>query len=411
MPDAIPVVLLRSGHHGGLGVVRSLGRRSVPVYTVDATRWETAVFSRYCRGRFLLDTARLPTEESIGRLAAIATRIGGRPLLVPTTDQGVIWVAEHAALLRESFRFPAQDPALVRALCDKDRMQRLARRCGVPTVQSTVPQSEQELERFLETAEFPVMAKAIDADRFRSFAGSTKLILHTPDELIALYAKAPDPSDPAFLIQEFVPGEDWMFNGYFDRNSKCVFGLTGKKIRRFPAETGVTSLGICLRNDEVERITVGFMQEIGYQGILDIGYRYDRRDGQYKVLDVNPRIGCTFRLFTSASGMDVARALYLDLTGHPVVPGEAAEGRKWIVEDFDLISSIRSLMRGTLKPNEWLRSFRGVREAACFAAADPLPFLAMAVADVCELTQWIRVRKNARTAPQHPQASSSGAAR
>ena len=49
-----PVVMLRSGHHGGLGIARSLGRLGVHVYSVDAARWEPAFSSRYCRGRFVL---------------------------------------------------------------------------------------------------------------------------------------------------------------------------------------------------------------------------------------------------------------------------------------------------------------------------------------------------------------------
>jgi hypothetical protein len=138
------------------------------------------------------------------------------------------------------------------------------------------------------------------------------------------------------------------------------------------------------------------MKAIGYQGILDIGYRYDRRDGQYKVLDVNPRIGCTFRLFTATNGMDVARALYLDMTGQPVAPAQAAEGRKWIVEDFDLFSALRSMRHRTLKLNEWVRTLRGIQEAACFALDDPLPFLLMGVADCCELYGWIRSQIVAR---------------
>jgi predicted ATP-grasp superfamily ATP-dependent carboligase len=402
-----PVVILRSSHHGGLGIIRSLGRLGIRVYTVETNRWEPGYSSRYCSGRFMLNTTADPPEEAIGRLLEIAGRVGGQPLLIPTTDQGAKWVADHAAELRSAFRFPAQDPVLVRVLSDKHRMEALARRCGVPTAQAMVPRSRQDLEQFLETAAFPVVVKATDAERFRRFAGGTKFIIHTPRELLAIYAKTGDAEDPAFLVQEFIPGEDWMFNGYFDRNSSCIFGLTGKKIRRFPAETGVTSLGICLRNETVEKTTVGFMQTIGYRGILDIGYRRDRRDGSYKVLDVNPRIGCTFRLFVAACGMDVARALYLDMTGQTVPPAQGVEGRKWIVEDFDMISSLRYLRTGALKPKDWVNSLRGVRETGCFAADDPLPFLMMAVADAGELVQWIRSRRSARIAVPSPQSSPS----
>src|SRR5262249_34933085 len=152
---------------------------------------------------------------------------------------------------------------------------------------------------------------------------------------------------------------------------------TGRKIRRFPVYTGVTSLGICIPNDTVIRTTIAFMQAIGYRGILDIGYRWDVRDGQYKVLDVNPRIGCTFRLFSARCGLDVARALYFDLTGQPVPRTEPANGRKWLVEDFDLISALSLWRQGCLSLKDWLRSFSGVEEAACFALDDPLPFLLM----------------------------------
>jgi D-aspartate ligase len=384
-----PVVILESGHHGGLGIARTLGRLGVPVYSVDSTRWEVAFSSRYCRGRFLVDLENESPERAVAELRYIAHNLPGRPILMPVTDRGCLWVAEHAAALREVFNFPVQDAALVRTLCDKSRMQELAARHGVPIARSVVPQSKLDVARFIESAVFPVMVKATDAESLRSRAGGTKFIVHSGRELSELYARAEDREAPNLMIQEFIPGEDWMFDGYFDAHSNCLFGMTAKKIRRFPAKTGVTSLGICLENDTVYRTTAAFMKAIGYRGILDIGYRRDERDGNYKVLDVNPRIGCTFRLF-AASGVDVARALYLDLTGQAVPPAQTAEGRKWAVEDFDFFSALRSWRDGTLSFKEWARSFAGVQETAGFAWDDPLPFFMMGVFDCCELYHWSR---------------------
>lgn len=398
-----PVVILRSGHHGGLGIARSLGRLGVPVYSVDSTRWEVAFSSRYCRGRFLLDLDDDSSERSLAGLLAIGRRLGGRPLLIPATDHETIWVAANSEILSEEFLFPRQDAGLIRTLCDKSRMQELARQCGLPTAISTVPRSRQDIEQFNLTAAFPVMAKATDTGRLRRRTGGTKFLIHSGSELLDFYLRAEDDDGPNFLIQEFIPGEDWMFDGYFDSDSQCLFGVTGKKIRRFPAKTGVTSLGVCLRNDEVHRLVRQFMRAVGYRGILDIGFRYDYRDRQYKVLDVNPRIGCTFRLFAGANGMDVARALYMDMTGRPVPADEANEGRKWIVEDFDLFSALASWREGNLSITEWAKSLTGIHEAACFAFDDPLPFLMMAVSDCCELGRWLRrlaaVRKDKERTP------------
>ena len=62
------------------------------------------------------------------------------------------------------------------------------------------------------------------------------------------------------------------------------------------------------------------MQAVRYRGPLDMGYRFDARDGQYKLLDVNPRIGSTFRLFAAENGLDISRVLYLHLTKKPFRP-------------------------------------------------------------------------------------------
>jgi D-aspartate ligase len=117
------------------------------------------------------------------------------------------------------------------------------------------------------------------------------------------------------------------------------------------------------------------MKKLGYRGVLDIGYRYDARDGSYKVLDANPRIGATFRLFVAKNGMDVARALYLDLTGQPVPVSEPVEGRKWLVEGGDFDSFLRYRRDGKLTMRQWLASMAGVKESAYFARDDPRPFL------------------------------------
>jgi len=122
---------------------------------------------------------------------------------------------------------------------------------------------------------------------------------------------------------------------------------------------------------------VQFMRSIGYRGVLDIGYRFDPRDGQYKVLDINPRIGQAFRLFTDDNDMDVVKSLYLDLTGQKqplIIP---SDGRRWLIEDYDLISSLHYYQEGTLRLGDWIRSFRRVEEAAWFNRKDLRPFWKM----------------------------------
>jgi D-aspartate ligase len=64
-------------------------------------------------------------------------------------------------------------------------------------------------------------------------------------------------------------------------------------------------------------------KEVRYQGIIDVGFRFDERDGRFKLLDVDPWIGSSFRLFVADNGLDALRALYLDLTSQAVPRGDA----------------------------------------------------------------------------------------
>jgi predicted ATP-grasp superfamily ATP-dependent carboligase len=225
------------------------------------------------------------------------------------------------------------------------------------------------------------MMKAVDNRQFLDVPGSGKVIATSPEHLLEAYDGMTEGSGRrAVVLQEYIPGDDssvWMFNGYFDENSDCLLGMTGRKLRQYPPYIGQTSLGWCVENPEVQQLTRRFTKAVRYTGIVDIDFRYDERDGRYQLLDVNPRIGSAFRLFVDENGLDTVRAEYLDLTGQHVTTGLARERRKWVVENYDLVSSAKYYKDKALRPREWLRSFRGVEESAWFSWDDLRPFGSM----------------------------------
>ena len=232
------------------------------------------------------------------------------------------------------------------------------------------------------------MVKGIFGIDLQRKAGVRMRVIADRAQLLAFMSRFEDWGTPNIMIQEFIPGDadaSWMFNGYFDAESRCLLSFTGYKIRQHPAYTGLTSLGQCVANDTVAHITCQFMHACRYRGILDMDYRFDARDGRYKAVDINPRVGATFRLFLSGNGMDVVRALYLDLTGQQVEMAPMKEGRKWLVEDCDLLSSIRYWRDGQLTLSSWLHQNGGIEELGIFATDDPLPAFWMGLRNVRSL--------------------------
>jgi hypothetical protein len=82
---------------------------------------------------------------------------------------------------------------------------------------------------------------------------------------------------------------------------------------------------------------------------------------EYKLVDLNPRVGAQFRLFEDGAGVDVARALYLDLTGRCVRASRPIEGRTFVVDFHDLAASLGYLRRGALTFLDWRRPSRLTR--------------------------------------------------
>ena len=373
----VPVLVLKLYHYSSLGVARTLGRLGIPVYGVHRNDSSPPAGSRYCHKVFPLDLDESQDAETVRFLLHVAPKIGGRPILITTDDGNNCFVARNQDALRKAYLFPDIPGKLALELYSKRGMHFLAREHGVPTAETLFPQSIDEVREFSKSATFPVMLKPIDSRKLQRRTGVRLMLVHNREELLENYAKMEDPADPNLMLQEYIPGGDdsiWMFNGYFNAQSDCLVAFTGQKLRQFPAYGGMTSLGVCVKNEAVETMTRDFMKKLGYRGIVDMGYRYDARDGQYKLLDVNPRIGATFRLFVDANGLDVVRAMYLDLTGQPVPPAADYAGRKWLVENNDLLALRHYRRDGHLTVRGWVRSLRGVQEGAWFAWDDPIPF-------------------------------------
>jgi D-aspartate ligase len=377
---SVPVVVIKSYHHGSLGIARSLGRLGVPVFGIDTNRKSVGLSSRYFRGKYVCKIDDSTPEETVKCLIKVAKNIGRRSILISTYDEGSEIIAEFAETLNEHYIFPQNSLKLVQRLTSKKGMYFLAKENNVPTAQTYFPKSADDVEKYLEGATFPIMLKGIYGQICQARSGRKMFVANNKTELMNFYKKYEDPANPNLMLQEYLPGEDdsiWMFNGYFNDKSDCLFAITGKKIRQTPPHVGMTSLGVCLRNQTVADMTIRFMKNIGYKGILDIGYRFDRRDGKYKVLDINPRIGCTFRLFVADNGLDVARVGYMDLTGQTVPASHIVEERRWLLEDSDLFSSIQYYLEKKLTLRHWATSFRGVKETAWFALDDLYPFVNM----------------------------------
>lgn len=378
----LPAVVLWASRfplqHGCLGVFRSLGRAGVAVYAVVGDPSSPVAKSRYVRGKILWQPELGEGyAELIDRLIDFGRRMGRRSLIVCTSDEMAVLVARHRVELAEWFVLPDVDPDLPAELADKYSLAALARRHGITTPASVTVDTMEQLESLGDAMTPPLMVKSI-ALRGQPQSIENATLVKTGE---ALREMARDWVEPfGVVLQEYLPDEDcedWFTHGYCGGAARAEVVFTGRKVRTWPAHGGATAAAYTFANPTMKKLTEEFCAAVGFRGIFDIDWRYDRRSGQYNLLDFNPRVGAQFRIFEDDAGVDVVRAMHLDLSGRPIPAGSQINGERFVVEPWDLASLLATLshplegMGGTGRP-----------KAAWLAFDDLRPVLAVALAQV-----------------------------
>ncbi|MFD9510468.1 carboxylate--amine ligase [Streptomyces mirabilis] len=378
----VPGLIVKFGdyplHHGGVGAIRSLGRLGIPMYAITEDRYTPAAASRYLRRAFVWPTKGTEEPERLVEgLLRIGSRIGRPTVLVPTDEEAAVLIAEHQEELGERFLFPRVDAKLPRRLASKQGLHELCVEHGIPSPAAAFPQSYEEIVAFAESARFPIVAKNREAFVRRSqpaVNGTTRIA--TREGLLSLARDWGD--QPGVILQEYLPreeAEDWIVHAYFDADSTPLAMFTGVKVRSWPPHAGMTANAYVVDNPELADLAARFIKQIGFSGVVDLDLRFDRRDGQYKLLDFNPRMGAQFRLFENESGIDVVRAMHLDLTGRTVPEGEQRAGHRYIVENIDLPALLAYRRSGYTTPHAPARA--SGTELAWLAGDDLRPFFTM----------------------------------
>jgi D-aspartate ligase len=385
LDTSTPAVILKLDpnvmHHGGLGAIRSLGRLGVPVYGMHEDPLAPAARSRYLHGRWIWRAPTDDAEEVHAGLMTLTERIGRPALLIPTDDAGAIFLAERGSELRRHFLFPDPPSDLPRRLAGKYTLYQLCSEIGVPCVAAALPESLSDAHDFADRVGFPVMVKLATPWRSSSAQGlRSTSVVHTGDELTRCWQACAGSEGTGLMdglglmLQEYIPpGQDYFFHGYCDAHSRCRPAFVGIKERSYPANAGLTSYGRWVDKPRLHREATELVTRLGFRGIVDLDYRLDFRDGQYKLLDFNPRLGAQFRLFSDTAGIDVVIAAHLDLTGRAIPQGSPLLGRSFLVENYDPIAALR-YRRSGLNIRSWMSSLRQADELAWFAKDDLVPF-------------------------------------
>jgi D-aspartate ligase len=363
------------GDYQGLGIARSLGRRSIPVCVVDDERSIAAA------SRFVDQAVRVPSLRSTGDTINALLDIGARLKLdgwvvYPTREEMVAAVAMNRDLLTPTFRVPTPAWESVRPAWDKRETYRLAERLGMSTPRSWFPKGEDDLG--IVDTQAPVVVKPAIKEHFIYATGAKAWRADTPDELVAAYRRAVAVVAPdEVIVQEMVPGggeRQFAYCALF-KDGQVLADMTVRRVRQHPSDFGRASTFVeTIDLPELAQPSLAFLRAIDYYGLVELEFKQDPRDGSYKLLDVNARTW-GYHTLGEVAGVDFSHLLFRDQLGLPVARVTARPGVRWIRLVTDVPNALRDVRAGKAQTGEYLRTLRTVDAEAVFSLRDPLPWL------------------------------------
>lgn len=371
--------LVIGGDHPGLGVARSLGRRGIPVFVLE-DQLSISAFSRYARRVIRVKDLR-DERKTVDAVLEVGRRYSLRDwVLFPTRDETVAAFSRYRTELEGFYRVPTPEWNSVRWAWDKKNTYDLAEQLGIPCPRTFTTQSADELAGLY--SRLPLALKPAVKERFFYATGAKAWRADTPEQLRSLYARATQEIDPGdVLIQEIIPGDGQHQLSYcaFFRKGKAHSSLLARRARQHPREFGRAATYVeTVEAPAIEKLSERFLQAINYYGLVEIEFKLDPRDQQYKLLDVNARTW-GFHTLGFAAGVDFPYLLFADQVGNCLPPCRGKAGVGWLRLLTDVPAAFSDILHGHLPWRSYWQSLRNTRIESVFSIEDPLPSIAEAL--------------------------------
>jgi predicted ATP-grasp superfamily ATP-dependent carboligase len=322
-----PALVVDVGWVNGLAAIRSLGRAGIPVLAVDHRQSALGFRSRYARPVVSPD----PQDEEAFVSFLAGLEVDAPAPVFATHDEPLNAIARGAERLGDKFLYPFPPWEVLARIQTKRGQLEAARAAGVPVPRTAYPASEEEARAAGGELGYPVLVKPSSTEGFKRRFGRQAFRCDGPREVAAAFTDA-EPYEP--MVQEVVPGGDeelYTLGSYLAADGEALGLFCGRKLRQTPPGVGTCRVGEAVWVEEVVEQGLELLRALEHKGLSQVEFKRDRRDGSFKLMEVNPRLWQWHGL-ASACGVDLPLIAYRDLTGERPAPVSMnGRRRRWAI--------------------------------------------------------------------------------
>jgi predicted ATP-grasp superfamily ATP-dependent carboligase len=305
-----PVLVTDAPSNATLAVVRSLGRRGIPVGVVGfAGEFNLAGYSRWAAETFTLPS---PSRDAAGFIEALTRLLetGKYPVVFPTTERTIQLVSAARPRLPAWVRIPIPAPDALATVVDKARTVALAERVGVSVPRSWCPDSAESAAELAPGLPYPVIVKPRQTNFLAAdghLAKTDYAIVRGEAALLPAWRRV-HAAVPRPLIQALVRGRGVGMNGLW-REGKPVVWFSHHRVREIDLRGGRSTAAVSVTCDP--RLVDAAERMLGalrWHGVAMAEFKQDA-DGAFWLLEINGRFWGSLPL-ALAAGVDFPYYLY-----------------------------------------------------------------------------------------------------
>lgn len=123
--------------------------------------------------------------------------------------------------------------------------------------------------------------------------------------------------EDSVIVQDFIPGDDTymrVLTNYSDRNGKVKMMCLGHVLLEEHTPHGIGNHAVIIteREPSIEKKFKNLLEDIDYIGFSNFDIKYDQRDNEYKVFEINTRQGRS-NYYVTSSGENIAKLVVDDM--------------------------------------------------------------------------------------------------
>lgn len=352
-----------------LSAARSLGKKGMLVSACEVTGLNPTRFSKYCKSFTKCpDPAKAP-GDFIDYLSGYLTQ-NPHDVLYPMDDYSMKAVVENRKEMEKICNFAIPSAEDFNRAYDKGKAVETARNAGVECPRTTVPESVDDLEDAISGLDFPLVIKPARSSGSRGI----RIVKEKRDfaELyIQIHEKYPFP-----LIQEYIPvREKYDVCLIYNRESRLRASFTQREIRNFPQGTGPSTVQESVVSPLVEKAALKIMENYKWQGVVELEFLVDERNGRIVFMEINPRFWASLELAV-LSGVNFPYLYYnisIDNDCEKISGYKSGVKTRWLWPG-DILHYFTCKDKAKMSPPFFGGKRKGVFDDT-FSRSDPLPLL------------------------------------